>query len=117
MTWNELEPPRTSRNCLEPPGTICTQQRTDTKKQKIHTKKLCLQYHCLTEYNVRNSYCHKEENLRCLQVNLERNETSNELTLIGSYCVYNIISLQNITLQIPIFTKSSILDVENVSQV
>ena len=36
--------------------------------------------------------------------------------LIRLYCVYNIISLQNITLKIPIATKNSILDVGKVSQ-
>ena len=30
---------------------------------------------------------------------------------IGKYCLYNIISLQNITLQLPIVTKSTTLDV------
>ena len=52
---------------------------------------------------------------------LERNGTSNEVTqikkFIGQYCVCNIISLQDITLQIPIVTKSSILSVGKVSQV
>ena len=36
---------------------------------------------------------------------------------MGLYCVYNIISLQNITLKIPIAKKSSILDVAKVSQI
>ena len=35
---------------------------------------------------------------------------------MGQYCVYNT-SLQNITLQIPIVTKSSILDVAKVTQI
>ena len=38
-------------------------------------------------------------------------------TLIGWYCVYNIISLPNKTLQIPIVKKSFILDVDKVSQI
>ena len=38
-------------------------------------------------------------------------------TLIEQYCLYNIISLQNITLQTPIVTKSSILDFGKVSQI
>ena len=38
-------------------------------------------------------------------------------TLIEQYCVYNIISLQNITLQIPNVTKSSILVFGKVSQI
>ena len=38
-------------------------------------------------------------------------------TLIEQYCVYKIISLQNITLQISIVTKSSILDFDKVSQI
>ena len=38
-------------------------------------------------------------------------------TLIEQYCLYNIISLQNITLQIPIVIKSSILDFGKVSQI
>ena len=38
-------------------------------------------------------------------------------TLIEKYCVYNIISLQNIALQIPIVSKSSILDFGKVSQI
>ena len=39
-------------------------------------------------------------------------------TLIGQqYCVYKIISLKNITLQITIATKSAILDVRKVSQI
>ena len=51
---------------------------------------------------------------------LQRNETSNETqikTLIGQYSVYNIISLQDITLQIRFITTSSILDVSKVSQI
>ena len=36
-------------------------------------------------------------------------------TLIGIYCMYNIISLQNMTLKIPIARKNSILDVGKVS--
>ena len=38
-------------------------------------------------------------------------------TLVEQYCVYKIISLQNITLQISIVTKSSILDFDKVSQI
>ena len=38
-------------------------------------------------------------------------------TLIEQYRVYNIISLQNTTLQIPVVTKSSILDFGKVSQI
>ena len=71
---------------------------------------MCVQHHGPIEYNISNSCCH-----------LKLKGTSNELTqiktLIGQYCVYNIMSLQDITLQIPIVTKSSILDVPKVSQI
>ena len=36
---------------------------------------------------------------------------------MGQYCVYNIITLKNITLHIPFATKSFILDVDKVSQI
>ena len=76
-TWNELEP-----TGMEQGGTTWTrwiQQRTDTKNK--NRKKLCMQHHCPIEYNIANSYCHKEHHLRCLQVKsprssgLEWNET------------------------------------------
>ena len=38
-------------------------------------------------------------------------------TLIEQYCVYNITSLQNITLQISVVTKSCILDFGKVYQI
>ena len=52
---------------------------------------------------------------------LEQNGTSNQLTqkktFIGQYCMYNTINLQNITLQIPIATRRSILHVGKVSHI
>ena len=36
---------------------------------------------------------------------------------MGQNCVYSVINLQNIALEIPIVTKSSILDVGKVSQI
>ena len=57
----------------------------------------------------------------CRWNHLEQNGTSNQLTqkktLIGQYCMYNIINLKNITLQIPIATRRSILHVGKVSHI
>ena len=68
-------------------------------------------YHCPIEYNISNIYYHKEH----------QNGTGKELTqiktLIEQYDVYNIISPQTITLQTPIVTRSSIVDVGKVSQI
>ena len=51
----------------------------------------------------------------------EQNGTGNKVTqnkdTHRAILCYNIISLQNITLQIPIVTKSSILDFGKVSQI
>ena len=38
------------------------------KKQDIHRRKLHVQYRCPTEYNISNSYCYKELQLRNSQV-------------------------------------------------
>ena len=50
---------------MKPPGSSWIQQRTDTKKQEIHRKKLWVQHHACNpiEYNIGNSYCHKEYHL------------------------------------------------------
>ena len=52
----------------------------------------------------------------CRWNHLERDGTSNGLIQINTrqYCVYYIISLQNATLQIPLVTKSFILDDDKV---
>ena len=102
-TQTELEPPRTSWNYLEPPVTRWIRQRAGTHKKEIHTKRVYVQYHCPIEYNISNSYCNNKHNFRCLKMeHLEQNVAGNELTqiktLIGEYCMYNIISQQNITL-------------------
>ena len=126
-TWNKLEPYEMSRNCLEQAGntwnkvephvTRRTLQQTDTHtKKEIYKRNWACNNHCPIEYNISNSYCHKEHHLMYLQVEPPGTEWNQQLddtkkTLIGQYCVYNVISLQNITLQIPIATKSSILDV------
>ena len=79
-------------------------KKKNKNKNKFIRKKLYVQYHCLIEYDINNSYCHKEHHLRYSWNHLGQNRTSNKLTqaktLIGQYCVYNIISLQDITLQI-----------------
>ena len=80
-----------------------------------------MQYHFPKEYNISNSYCHKEHHLRCIRWNhLEQDGSRNKLTQIkihiGQYCVYNIISLQNITLQISSVTNSCIVDIRSVLQ-
>ena len=125
-SWDELELPGTSQNHLELPGSTCNDmysERTDTKKQENYRKKLYLQQYCSIEYNISNSYCHKEIDFSdvCRWNHLEKNGTSNQLTqiktLIRQYCVYNIISLQNLTFQIPIVTQCSILNVGKVSQI
>ena len=90
-------------NYLEQPGTSLIHQQADTEKKQIHRKKLYVQYHCPIEYNISNSYCNNKHNFRCLKMeHLEQNVAGNELTqiktLIGEYCMYNIISQQNITL-------------------
>ena len=93
-SWNKLELPGMSWNYLE-------QAFTTQNHLVIVTKRTVLEVY--------------------RQKHLEQNGTSNELTqikiLIGQCCVYNIIRLQNITLQIPIFRKSSIFDVGKVSQI
>ena len=66
-------------NYLEPPVTRWTQQRPDTEKLEIHRRKLHMQYHCPIEYNIGNSYCHKEHHLKCLQV-LEQNRNGSKVT-------------------------------------
>ena len=81
-----------------------------------------MQYDCPTEYNISKTYYQKEHHLRCPQVeplgtgwNQKRTDTKCK-TLISQYCVYNIISLQNITLKIRIARKSSILDLQGGSR-
>ena len=76
-----------------------------------------MKYHCPIEYNISKST--NSDVCRCNH--LKQNKTGNKLaqrkTLIGQYRVYNIFSLHNITLQIPIVNKSSILDVSKVFQI
>ena len=56
----------TSWNKLEPPGTRWAQQQTDIKTKEFIVE-TCVQCHCPIEYNISNSYCHKELRLRCWQ--------------------------------------------------
>ena len=72
-------------------------------KKEIHKKKVYVQYHCPIEYNISNSYCHKKHHSDAWGWSyLEQNGAANELTQIKTpveqYYVYNIFSLQNITL-------------------
>ena len=70
---NHLNRARTTWNKVEPPVTRWTQQLTDTKNKKFIGETV-LQYLCSIEYNISNSYCHKEHHLTCLQVELPRTE-------------------------------------------
>ena len=58
-TRNQMKPPRTTLNKLEPPEASWNRQQTDTKKLKICRRILSVQYHLPTEYNLADGYYQK----------------------------------------------------------
>ena len=121
---NNLELPRTNWNHLEKGGSTWNEMGSATKwhkKHEIRRKKLCAQYHCPMNTTLAIAIVTKSTisdvcRWNYLEFNGTRNEPTQKKTLIGQYCVYNIINLQNITLQKPIVANSSILAVGKVSQ-
>ena len=137
-TQNELEPSQTSWSYLERAGgtswnhleegeTTCNEMDLATNYHKKNKKLIGETQRTITIVQQKTilaiAIFTKSTILDVCRWNyLERNGTNNQRrqkkTLIGQYCVYNIItSLQNITLQIPNATKSSIFDVGIVSQI
>ena len=132
----KLEPPGITSNKVEPPVTRWIHQRTDTKNRKFIGRN-CASNNTSQKNTIlaRNSYCHKEYHLGVSRWNLHARPLSrrshwqggtewnqywaNTKTLIGHYCVYNIIDLHNITLQIVIVlnTYCSIWDFDKASQI
>ena len=124
---NELEQAGTTWNVLKPPGTRWNHLERDElsnelkQKQEIHRIKLCLLYHCSVEHNISDNFVTRSTISDVFRFN-HLNGTElvtrwhTKKTLIGKF-VYDIISLQDITLQLPIGTKTSILDAGKVFQI
>ena len=59
----------------------------------------------------------EQSRTNCNDLELRAGTKTQIRTIIELYWVYDIVSLQNITLQIPIVTKSSVLDLGKMSKV
>ena len=110
-TWNELKPPGTRWNHLER-DELSNELK---QKQEIHRIKLCLQYHCSVEHNISENFVTRSTISDVFRFNhlngmelITRWHTKK--TLIGKF-VCNIISLQDITLQIPIIDAGKVFQI------
>ena len=107
-SWNYLEEARTTWDKVEWPGMRLTQQRSDKNRKFIGQNYVC--YTTSQKTTLRAGFvkkCNMSDVFKCNR--LEQNWTTDEVTHVANY-VYNIISLQNITLQLTIVTKIFILD-------
>ena len=70
-SWNRLELAETTWNERKQAGTTWNEMQRNTtnlhKTRESHRRILYVQYHCPTEHNISNSFCHKELLLGCWQ--------------------------------------------------